>query len=91
MQTIQYAIRYENQTVEKDSIDLYDEKISREKLAIDLAQSYLLSEVYDIEGEGPEVKLGEAIPCQIGRNLWHIQFSHPFCPTTEDVTVRFIS
>ena len=94
MKSIHYTIRYENQTVDEDTVDLYDAKMSLEKLACELAQGFLLSEVYDIETDDSDEdegasKLGECIPCQIGERLWNIQFVVPFCPN-EEVTVRFL-
>ena len=44
----------------------------------------------DLEDGNPEA-LGEAIPCQVGKGLWEVQFRTPFCPEPESVIVRFHS
>ena len=91
MKSIHYSIRYENQTVDEDTLNFYfGEKPTKEKLAIELASSFLASEVFDLEDGNPEA-LGEAIPCQVGKGLWEVQFRTPFCPEPESVVVRFHS
>jgi hypothetical protein len=91
MKSLHYSIRYENQTVDEDTLNFYyGEKPTRKKLAVELAASFLASEVFDLENDQLE-KLGEPIPCQISRGLWEVQFHTPFCPEPESVVVRFHS